>query len=177
MTDTGQYDTTTSTGEWDRLVGSIDDEEAEEKFEAFWSGHRLSGDDPRWVETPATAPRSPAVGLPEPRRPEPEATTTVPRRGRSAAGRSPRLARAAMPPGRRRPTLAGARRPAPRPRRAGTGPARARGSRRRLPPQRRVRVGSRRSSSSSTSDNGGFMAAVLYAAAWYAVPVLAFGSG
>ncbi|HEY8533360.1 MAG TPA: hypothetical protein VIL44_05735 [Micromonospora sp.] len=30
----------------------------------FWSGTRLAPDDPRWVETPSTAPRSPAVSAP-----------------------------------------------------------------------------------------------------------------
>jgi len=30
----------------------------------FWSGTRLAGDDPRWVDTPTSAPRSPAVTFP-----------------------------------------------------------------------------------------------------------------
>ncbi|WP_203702063.1 hypothetical protein [Asanoa iriomotensis] len=171
MTDTGQYDSTTSTGEWDRLVGSIDDE-AEEKFEAFWSGHRLAGDDPRWVETPATAPRSPAIGLPEPRRPEPDGYDDGgPRRGRSQseADRAEAMARAAVPPaldatdpGWGAPARAARQAPAP-PRQA------------QPQPQRRPMRWQQEEFEQLDTDNGGFLAAVLYAAAWYAVPVLAFG--
>ncbi|WP_204083026.1 hypothetical protein, partial [Asanoa ishikariensis] len=179
MTDTGQYDSTTSTGEWDRLVGSIEDEEAEEKFEAFWSGHRLAGDDPRWVETPATAPRSPAVGLPEPRRPEPDDYDDGdgPRRGRPGAdaGRPDTLARAAMPPvdatdpGWGAPARSTARRESA-PARSAPAP-----QRQQYPPQRRSMGWQQEEFEQLDPDNGGFMAAVLYAAAWYAVPVLAFG--
>ncbi|MEV0153461.1 hypothetical protein AB0H57_06925 [Micromonospora sp. NPDC050686] len=32
-----------------------------EQAERFWSGTRLAGDDPRWVDAPPSAPRSPAV--------------------------------------------------------------------------------------------------------------------
>ncbi|WP_203710615.1 hypothetical protein [Asanoa siamensis] len=174
MTDTGQYDSTTSTSEWDRLVGSIEDEEAEEKFEAFWSGHRLAGDDPRWVETPATAPRSPAVGLPEPRRPEPDAYDDGgSRRGRTQADEE--LARAAMPPaldatdpGWGAPARATRRESAP------TRPARAAAPQRQYTPQRGG-MWQQEEFEQLDTDNGGFLAAVLYAAAWYAVPVLAFG--
>ncbi|MEV0714660.1 hypothetical protein [Asanoa sp. NPDC050611] len=176
MTDTGQYDSTTSTGEWDRLVGSVDDE-ADEKFDAFWSGHRLAGDDPRWVETPATAPRSPAVGLPDPRRPEPDGyDEVVPRRGRSKP-EADALARAAMPPaldatdpGWGAPARAARRAPAPATR---PGPAPPR----QAPQQQRRMMGWQQEEFEQldTADNGGFLAAVLYAAAWYAVPVLAFG--
>ncbi|MDG4822134.1 hypothetical protein O7635_09735 [Asanoa sp. WMMD1127] len=163
MTDTGQYDSTTSTSEWDRLVGSIEDEEAEEKFEAFWSGHRLAGDDPRWVETPATAPRSPAVGLPEPRRPEPDGYDDGPRRPRSGPDT---MARAAMPPvDATDPGWGAPARPAAR--RQPAAPVRS-------APQRRA-MWEQEEFEQLDNDNGGFMAAVLYAAAWYAVPVLAFG--
>jgi hypothetical protein len=173
MTDTGQYDPTTTTGEWDRLVGSID-EEAEEKFDAFWSGHRLSGDDPRWVPTPATAPRSPAVGLPEPRRPEPESYDDGPRRGRSAADEAA-LARAAMPPA-LDPTDPGWGAPVRTAPRGEPAPARsAPAARTQVPPQRRSRWQQEEFEQLDNADNGGFLAAVLYAAAWYAVPVLAFG--
>ncbi|MEU4788697.1 hypothetical protein AB0F95_03175 [Micromonospora tulbaghiae] len=86
-------DRTEHTGEWDRFtdtgflepVRDTDDRYAEadpwhrsappvregwaspERAEAFWSGTRLSGDDPRWMETPSTAPRSPAVAYSAPR--------------------------------------------------------------------------------------------------------------
>ncbi|SCL22590.1 hypothetical protein GA0070616_2566 [Micromonospora nigra] len=33
----------------------------------FWSGTRLAGDDPRWVDAPSSAPRSPAVSYSAPR--------------------------------------------------------------------------------------------------------------
>ncbi|WP_329016813.1 hypothetical protein OG271_11310 [Micromonospora rifamycinica] len=35
--------------------------------EGFWSGTRLAGDDPRWMDPPASAPRSPVVGYTAPR--------------------------------------------------------------------------------------------------------------
>ncbi|RKN46305.1 hypothetical protein [Micromonospora endolithica] len=49
-----------------------------ERDEGFWPGTRLAGDDPRWVDPPSSAPRSPVVGYTAPRpraaprrRPEP----------------------------------------------------------------------------------------------------------
>lgn len=95
-----RWDRTEHTGEWDRFtdtgflepVRDTDDRYAEvdpwdrsarsvregwaspDRAEAFWSGTRLSGDDPRWMETPSTAPRSPAVAYSAPR------PRTVPRR-------------------------------------------------------------------------------------------------
>lgn len=88
-----RWDRTEHTGEWDRFtdtgflepVRDTDDRYANadpwdrsappvregwaspERAEAFWSGTRLSGDDPRWMETPPTAPRSPAVAYSAPR--------------------------------------------------------------------------------------------------------------
>ncbi|MEU8314302.1 hypothetical protein [Micromonospora sp. NPDC048887] len=88
-----RWDRTEHTGEWDRFtdtgfmepVRDTDDRYADadpwdrsvppvregwaspERAEAFWSGTRLSGDDPRWMETPSTAPRSPAVAYSAPR--------------------------------------------------------------------------------------------------------------
>ncbi|MET7468965.1 hypothetical protein ABZU22_00660 [Micromonospora sp. NPDC005222] len=88
-----RWDRTEHTGEWDRFtdtgflepVRDTDDRYANadpwdrsappvregwaspERAEAFWSGTRLSGDDPRWMETPSTAPRSPAVAYSAPR--------------------------------------------------------------------------------------------------------------
>lgn len=59
---------------WDRLSDtgshSLHDEAAQDRFDAFWTGHRLAGDDPRWVPTPSSAPRSPAITYPERRRPD-----------------------------------------------------------------------------------------------------------
>ncbi|HTF08662.1 MAG TPA: hypothetical protein VK659_10875, partial [Asanoa sp.] len=43
------------------------------------------------------------------------------------------------------------------------------------PPQRRSRWQQEEFEQLDNADNGGFLAAVLYAVAWYAVPVLAFG--
>jgi hypothetical protein len=54
LSDTGAWDRVSDTGEWP--AGS--------RNEGFWSGIRLAGDDPRWMATPSTAPRSPAVSLP-----------------------------------------------------------------------------------------------------------------
>jgi len=85
MTDTGSYDPTTTTGEWHRLIGSVDDEPTD-RHDGFWSGHRLAGDDPRWVPTPPTAPRSPAVTFPEPRRPEDQTFGGTRRARHDAAG-------------------------------------------------------------------------------------------
>ncbi|GIJ81050.1 hypothetical protein SAMN05443287_107123 [Micromonospora phaseoli] len=46
--------------------------EPEPQREGFWPGTRLAGDDPRWVDAPASAPRSPVVGYTAPRpRPAP----------------------------------------------------------------------------------------------------------
>ncbi|WP_428962830.1 hypothetical protein [Micromonospora fluostatini] len=50
-----------------------------ERGTGFWSGTRLSGDDPRWAEPPPSAPQSPVVGYPASR------PATTPRR-RAAAG-------------------------------------------------------------------------------------------
>ncbi|MFV2102218.1 hypothetical protein [Micromonospora sp. LOL_024] len=41
--------------------------ESEPRREGFWPGTRLAGDDPRWVDAPASAPRSPVVGYTAPR--------------------------------------------------------------------------------------------------------------
>ncbi|WP_141713985.1 hypothetical protein [Micromonospora inyonensis] len=56
----------TDTGQWasgqprrrDREPGAWS---SPESSEGFWPGTRLSGDDPRWMGTPQSAPRSPAV--------------------------------------------------------------------------------------------------------------------
>lgn len=90
FTDTGQWDRYGDTGRWDRYAevdawdrtappSSTPDRAAErwasaEQVESFWSGTRLAGDDPRWVDAPPSAPRSPVVGYTAPR------PRTVPRR-------------------------------------------------------------------------------------------------
>ncbi|MFC5925654.1 hypothetical protein [Micromonospora vulcania] len=52
----------------------------------FWSGTRLAGDDPRWMDLPTSAPRSPVVGYTAPR----PRSAPVPRTGpRRRADQSP----------------------------------------------------------------------------------------
>ncbi|MFI2648853.1 hypothetical protein [Micromonospora fulviviridis] len=88
FTDTGQWDRYADTGQWDRARETgAGDRYAEvdawdrtappvpvregwaspEQAEGFWSGTRLAGDDPRWTETPPSAPRSPMVAYTAPR--------------------------------------------------------------------------------------------------------------
>ncbi|MEU4476620.1 hypothetical protein AB0F68_00880 [Micromonospora sp. NPDC023966] len=88
FTDTGQWDRHADTGQWDRVRETgAGDRYAEvdpwdrtapsaparegwaspEQAESFWSGTRLAGDDPRWTETPPSAPRSPMVAYTAPR--------------------------------------------------------------------------------------------------------------
>ncbi|WP_174536207.1 hypothetical protein [Micromonospora chalcea] len=75
---TGEWDRFTDTGylepvrdevdPWDRTAPPVREGWASpERAEAFWSGTRLAGDDPRWMETPPSAPRSPAVAYSAPR--------------------------------------------------------------------------------------------------------------
>ncbi|MCM0674195.1 hypothetical protein NCC78_05750 [Micromonospora phytophila] len=106
--DTGQWDQTgqwqrpDSTGQWDRYsddagwdrTGSPGSSGAtaegwpwprqDARDDGFWSGTRLAGDDPRWMDAPASAPRSPVVSYTAPR------PRTAPRR---------RAAEPAVPPG------------------------------------------------------------------------------
>ncbi|MFG2056296.1 hypothetical protein ACGFI9_19960 [Micromonospora sp. NPDC048930] len=88
ITDTGQWDRYADAGQWhgsaatgqgsryaevdqwDRTVPPSPAREgwaSAEQAEAFWSGTRLAGDDPRWTETPTSAPRSPVVPYTAPR--------------------------------------------------------------------------------------------------------------
>ncbi|MEV4540097.1 hypothetical protein [Micromonospora echinaurantiaca] len=81
---TGQwYQPAESTGQWDRFPDDGWDRTApprsggsagtwswpgqDRSEEGFWSGTRLAGDDPRWVDAPVSAPRSPVVGYTAPR--------------------------------------------------------------------------------------------------------------
>lgn len=106
FTDTGQWDRFTDTTEWSRgpVSGAgrrgydgMDDDPGHDDGETFWSGTRLAGDDPRWMETPVAAPRSPVVTYPNPAR------------SRSTSGAARRTAPDAA---RRRSTSITARRPA-----------------------------------------------------------------
>ncbi|WP_432901789.1 hypothetical protein ACQP1S_31760 [Micromonospora matsumotoense] len=54
-----------------------------EQPEGFWSGTRLAGDDPRWMDPPTSAPRSPVVGYTAPR-----PRTAPRRRAEPASGRA-----------------------------------------------------------------------------------------
>lgn len=85
LSDTGAWDRVADTGEWpgiDDESGRIDRNPAHpadpstadrretsgrvgNRTEGFWSGLRLAGDDPRWMATPSSAPRSPAVSVPQ----------------------------------------------------------------------------------------------------------------
>ncbi|WFE25635.1 hypothetical protein O7623_19905 [Solwaraspora sp. WMMD791] len=89
----------------------------------FWSGTRLAADDPRWVETPSSAPRSPVVALP-------------------SAPRS-----RVLPEQRPRPRYE--------------------------PPSQR-RLTYRIDDELIDADQGGYLSSLLYTAAWYALPVVAF---
>ena len=65
--DTGQWDRHTEVDRWDRTAPPTPVREgwaSPEQTEEFFSGTRLADDDPRWVETPTSAPRSPTVGYP-----------------------------------------------------------------------------------------------------------------
>ncbi|MGI5212641.1 hypothetical protein [Plantactinospora sp. CA-290183] len=166
MTDTGQWDRFTDTTEWrrDELVGP-EPPGATERGGAGWSGARLAGDDPRWTATPASAPRSPAVSYPASPRSAPPARSG----GRRAAV-----------PRQRTGTGAGWER-------SGASSATARGggldtAPRRRPTGRPASGTARRPSPLSRrleddlldSRPSGPLSAVLYAAAWYAVPALLF---
>ncbi|SCG48074.1 hypothetical protein [Micromonospora halophytica] len=69
----------TGVGRWDRTTSPQSAEPGTgegwpwaEQPEGFWSGTRLAGDDPRWMDPPSSAPRSPAVTYSAPRpRPAP----------------------------------------------------------------------------------------------------------
>lgn len=72
-TETGQWGRVDDGQRWDRAVeprsgdGSIEGWSWPEHVEGFWSGTRLAGDDPRWMDAPASAPRSPVVPYTAPR--------------------------------------------------------------------------------------------------------------
>ncbi|RKR89308.1 hypothetical protein BDK92_3652 [Micromonospora pisi] len=170
FTDTGQWDRFTDTGVWDRSeLDALDEQERRagagpswrERGSDFWSGARLADDDPRWMETPTSAPRSPAVAYPRPPRirppDDPTPTTTgsrvvevpaEPRTSRSKRG-GPSVSQVTRS-GRTTPN--GTPDPAARPGRS----------------SRRIEE------DLLDAEPGTHLAAVLYTAAWYAVPVLVF---
>lgn len=161
--DTGQWDQLTDTGQWDRITdtGQWDGTELRqlvEESEGFWNGTRLAGDDPRWVATPASAPRSPAVGFPDP----PEVGAANP--GSDAAERAGRD-RTAAQLGRTASQMGTAHRP------------RTGGRHLRTTDERQANHGPRdrqREGGESTGPEGGALAAVSLAALCYLVPALFF---
>ncbi|MGR6322812.1 hypothetical protein Q2K19_11475 [Micromonospora soli] len=76
---TGRWDGYADTGQWSRYAEADPRDRtappapagegwaSAEQAEEFWSGTRLAGDDPRWMETPPSAPRSPIVAYTAPR--------------------------------------------------------------------------------------------------------------
>ncbi|MGY0007969.1 hypothetical protein ACW0Q9_29170, partial [Micromonospora sp. I033] len=68
--ETGAWDRYAEVDPWDRTAPPTPAREgwaSPERAEEFWSGTRLAGDDPRWTETPSSAPRSPMVAYTAPR--------------------------------------------------------------------------------------------------------------
>ncbi|MGN9775115.1 hypothetical protein ACTMS0_04960 [Micromonospora sp. H33] len=81
--DTAQWQQPDSTGQWDRYTeprwdrtevprsdggtGGWSWSTRDDREEGFWSGTRLAGDDPRWMDPPPSAPRSPVVAYTAPR--------------------------------------------------------------------------------------------------------------
>ncbi|MFC8845596.1 MULTISPECIES: hypothetical protein [unclassified Micromonospora] len=104
-TETGQRDRVDDGRRWDRAAeprsgdGSIEGWSWPEHVEGFWSGTRLAGDDPRWMDAPASAPRSPVVPYtaPRPRSAPRRRAEPARRRGEPVGG-----ARAVGVPSRRR---------------------------------------------------------------------------
>lgn len=129
--------------------------------DAFWSGTRLAGDDPRWMETPTSAPRSPAVAYPRPPRTRPPGPSAAATTGARPAPTVP-VERRTGRGGRSTQTTRGAR-SAQIPQ-SGLASLPGRSNR----PERRIEE------DLLDTEPGSHLAAVLYTAAWYAVPVLVF---
>ncbi|MFD0974919.1 hypothetical protein [Plantactinospora endophytica] len=200
--ETGQWDGFTDTGQWDRFTDTTEWRHGElaglardtgpgrentadggsgqagrtepDGGDAFWSGTRLAGDDPRWMGIPESAPRSPAVAYPPlPDRPvsparrtgdsvspprrraaTASASASAPVRGRAGAVGSTRSVSGAGTTTRRRPATGN---PLPSATRTG----------RPSPLSRRLE------DDLLDPQPSGPLTAVLYTAAWYAVAVLA----
>ncbi|MEU5553489.1 hypothetical protein ABZ738_27300 [Micromonospora sp. NPDC047793] len=80
----GAVPATSGAGQWSWMERAEQEPEQAQAREPFWPGTRLAGDDPRWVDAPESAPRSPVVGYTAPR-PRP-----APRRRSSPAPAPPR---------------------------------------------------------------------------------------
>lgn len=169
-TDTGQWDRFTDTGVWDRSeLAALDEPDRRDAGanppwrdrDAFWSGTRLAGDDPRWMETPTSAPRSPAVAYPRPPRTRPPGPSAAATTGARPAPTVP-VERRTGRGGRSTQTTRGAR-SAQIPQ-SGLASLPGRSNR----PERRIEE------DLLDTEPGSHLAAVLYTAAWYAVPVLVF---
>ncbi|WP_422772522.1 hypothetical protein ACN28C_05745 [Plantactinospora sp. WMMC1484] len=198
-TDTGHWDRFTDTTEWRHgeltgptregdggresavggAPGAAADRTAEpETGDAFWSGTRLAGDDPRWMGIPDSAPRSPAVAFPPSARPATPARRQgdlppTPRRRAEAAPVSGRagvadrtgVAGRGGAVGYARGTGGTGTRAGRRPSGAGSLPSTTRTGRP-SPLSRRLE------DDLLDAQPSGPLAAVLYTAAWYAVAVL-----
>ncbi|MGC4788464.1 hypothetical protein ACLQ22_11605 [Micromonospora sp. DT178] len=85
--DTGQWERYSDDGGWDRTApgsggGAVQGWSRpgqDDRSEGFWSGTRLAGDDPRWMDPPVSAPRSPVAPYSAPRpRPAPRRRVAEP---------------------------------------------------------------------------------------------------
>ncbi|MBB5829845.1 hypothetical protein [Micromonospora carbonacea] len=71
--ETGQWGRVDDGQRWDRAVeprsgdAPVEGWSWPEHVEGFWSGTRLAGDDPRWMDAPPSAPQSPVVPYTAPR--------------------------------------------------------------------------------------------------------------
>ncbi|MDG4834765.1 hypothetical protein O7627_36475 [Solwaraspora sp. WMMD1047] len=193
LADTGQWDRFTDTGQWDRFTdttewsrgllerdgdgGDGDGRPWHDSGETFWSGTRLAGDDPRWVNTPETAPRSPAVAYSSPPRDRP----TAPAQTEGRVATPTRTGRTGYET---RPTYGSSTSY-----RSSTGYQARTGYQTQTGYQSQTGYASRSGLDSVSlrrrstarieddlldADPGSPLTAVLYAAAWYAVPVLVF---
>ncbi|MEV1070982.1 hypothetical protein [Micromonospora parva] len=85
---TGQWERSAiEDDQWDRTLPprsdrSVAAEGWPSREDGFWSGTRLADDDPRWIDPPTSAPRSPVVGYTAPR----PRSSPAPRAGVPGAG-------------------------------------------------------------------------------------------
>lgn len=173
VSDAGPWDRLTDTTERrrDELVGSgrhadPDDDlrTTADRGELFWSGTRLAGDDPRWMATPDSAPRSPAVAFPTAPRSAP------PSRRRSSAATDlddPAGSTSTRSGGSTRTRRSGGRAMTTAPRRRTIGRTDSRF-------RQRVNPLDRRLTDDLLDVRPSPFGAMLHTVAWYAVPVLVF---
>jgi hypothetical protein len=194
LADTGQWDRFTDTGQWDRFTdttewsrgelsgllerdGGGDGRPWHDSGETFWSGTRLAGDDPRWVNTPETAPRSPAVAYSSPPWDRPTAPSQTDSRVATPAptGRTGYETRPAYGSGTGYQSSTGYQARTGYQTQAGYQSQTGYASRSGLDSvSLRRRSTARIEDDLLDADPGSPLTAVLYAAAWYAVPVLVF---